>query len=810
MAFPISPTSGTTHGVNSRVWSFNGYAWDRLDLGGTGGGGVGPAGPTGPGGALGNWGSFWSTANQSATAADTAYAIQFNNTDPENSGVSLVDNTKITFAYKGVYNLQFSAQVANAENNQVNEATFWLKKNGTNIPDTAGVVSVDGKHSGITGYALPAWNWMFGISANDYIELYWHTNDTNVSLNAFPAMASPSHPLSPSVIFTAQQVMYTQVGPTGATGPTGPQGNTGPTGPVGDYVAAINGFTGNIGLSAGSGITLTKSGNTYTIAIVGGAGGTGATGATGSTGPTGSTGSGYTAATITNGIFFITPVLNDGTLGTQISLGYIVGPTGSTGPTGPVDAYVRTFNGRTGDIEGVTSINGATGSITNVAFTNNGNTFSVLQFMNAGISASGGITTDTLNIISGFTANGVTGTIGTLVAFTGLSASQLTGVSAALFATSSTNTLDITSTVDGAGLRIAQSADPTASFARIGSIRLGRFSTTPTANVLLYGTVGALNVYNGISNTYSNMLGISTSNLTIGSANVSGATFSGLVKFTVGISAAGASFSGTSPARFYSGITASGATLGSLYVSGGATVANASGIFSLQFNPSIVAFAGGEQTQLKLQVYDLVGPTPFTASLIPNNFINNDTIHTLPSTTGTLLNTNSGVAFIAQGNTFTTRQVMNAGISAQSGMTLSGRFNFYSGICGAGGITLGSQINASVGISAAGVTSDTGYKVTPNAINAQTSSYILTSGDNGKIITMNAGTGITLTVPSGLPVGYTTTVIRLGSGNVGISAALGVSINSFQSQVNIAGQHAAVSLISYSSDVFNLAGGLTG
>jgi hypothetical protein len=195
---------------------------------------------------------------------------------------------------------------------------------------------------------------------------------------------------------------------------------------------------------------------------------------------------------------------------------------------------------------------------------------------------------------------------------------------------------------------------------------------------------------------------------------------------------------------------------------------------------------------LNLQVYDSLGPNAWTATLIPNNSVNSDITHTLPSTTGTLLNTNSGVAFVAQGNTFSVRQVMNAGISASGGMTLFGRFNSYSGV------------------SAAGITSDSGYRVSSGAINTQTSSYVLTGSDNGKIITMNSASGMTLTVPTGLPVGYTTTVIRLGSGNVGVSAATGVTINSFQSQTNIAGQHAAVSLISYSSDVFNLAGGLTG
>lgn len=222
MAFPLYPTTGITHGINDRVWLFNGYAWDRLNTGGTGGAGpVGPTGPAGPGGAYGNWGSFWDTTNQGITSTTIAYPVSFNNIDPSNTGISLVNSSKITFAYSGVYNLQFSAQVANSENNQIHEATFWLKKNGNDISDSAGIVSIPGKHSGITGYALPAWNWMLGLSANDYVQLYWHANDTDVFLHTFPGMASPTHPQSPSVIFTAQQVMYTQLGPTGPTGPAG-------------------------------------------------------------------------------------------------------------------------------------------------------------------------------------------------------------------------------------------------------------------------------------------------------------------------------------------------------------------------------------------------------------------------------------------------------------------------------------------------------------------------------------------------------------------------------------------------------------
>jgi len=95
---------------------------------------------------------------------------------------------------------------------------------------------------------------------------------------------------------------------------------------------------------------------------------TGATGTTGSTGDTGSTGStGDTGAT--------------GSTGSTGSTG-ATGAVGATGATGPVDEFVASFNGATGNIEGVNSFNGLTGAVSTTDLT--------LQVV--GISASGGIT----------------------------------------------------------------------------------------------------------------------------------------------------------------------------------------------------------------------------------------------------------------------------------------------------------------------------------------------------------------------------------------------------------------------------------
>jgi hypothetical protein len=125
------------------------------------------------------------------------------------------------------------------------------------------------------------------------------------------------------------------------------------------------------------------------------------------------------------------------------------------------------------------------------------------------------------------------------------------------------------------------------------------------------------------------------------------------------------------------------------------------------------------------------------------------------------------------------------------------------------GISAG-PINASGATFSGAVVSDGGYRITSSTINAQSgTTYTLLTSDNGKIITMNNGSTITLTVPTGLPIGFNTTVIQLGSGQVGITAA-STTLNSFEGKLKLAGQHAAASIISYTTNVFNVAGGLTG
>ena len=79
--------------------------------------------------------------------------------------------------------------------------------------------------------------------------------------------------------------------------------------------------------------------------------------------------------------------------------------------------------------------------------------------------------------------------------------------------------------------------------------------------------------------------------------------------------------------------------------------------------------------------------------------------------------------------------------------------------------------------------------------------YTLQSSDNGKILTMNNGSAITLTVPAGLPAGFNCTVVQKGAGVVTFTAS-STTINNRQAFTQTKGQYAAATIIMYATDTF--------
>jgi hypothetical protein len=236
-------------------------------------------GPTGPGGILGNYGSFYDMTDQPLASITTAQVVAIGST-AEAQNVSIVAGNEITFANAGTYSLTFSIQISNLANS-VEKAIFWLRTNNVDYPDSATELDLQARKSSTEpNRQVLTVNYVATATAGQQVQIYWSGSSTDLRLESFAAGTSPVSPAVPSIIVTATQVMYQQIGPTGSTGPTGPQGIVGPTGPQGDI-----GPTGPTGSQGDLGPT----GPTGAASTV--AGPTGPAGSTGDIGPTGPTGS---------------------------------------------------------------------------------------------------------------------------------------------------------------------------------------------------------------------------------------------------------------------------------------------------------------------------------------------------------------------------------------------------------------------------------------------------------------------------------------------------------------------------------------
>jgi hypothetical protein len=78
----------------------------------------------------------------------------------------------------------------------------------------------------------------------------------------------------------------------------------------------------------------------------------------------------------------------------------------------------------------------------------------------------------------------------------------------------------------------------------------------------------------------------------------------------------------------------------------------------------------------------------------------------------------------------------------------------------------------------------------------ETTNFIISGNDNGRIIIANSSTQITGTIVSGNTTGFNTSIIQIGAGQVQITGSgLGIRINEFGNQYKTAGIYATVSLL---------------
>jgi hypothetical protein len=179
-------------------------------------------------GSPGYYGSFYDTnATQVAANTTTAYPIKINSTFEAN-GVSIANDgsgnpTRVTFAKAGVYNFQYSIQFTNTDSS-VHNVNVWLRKNDSgvtgDVPDSNSQYAVVGSHGGIAGQLIAAVNFVFTAAANDFFEIMWQPESTQVYIETIPASTTPTTPVAPGIIVTACQQAQIGVGYYGLTSST--------------------------------------------------------------------------------------------------------------------------------------------------------------------------------------------------------------------------------------------------------------------------------------------------------------------------------------------------------------------------------------------------------------------------------------------------------------------------------------------------------------------------------------------------------------------------------------------------------------
>lgn len=112
------------------------------------------------------------------------------------------DKTKVVHDTAGIYNIQFSIQMLTFDGT-IDNVTIWFRKNGVDIPYSAGIATVPAIHGGKPGTAIISWNLVQPMNAGDYIQILFASTTGNTVAATYPPGTAPVHPASPSIILTS-------------------------------------------------------------------------------------------------------------------------------------------------------------------------------------------------------------------------------------------------------------------------------------------------------------------------------------------------------------------------------------------------------------------------------------------------------------------------------------------------------------------------------------------------------------------------------------------------------------------------------
>lgn len=145
------------------------------------------------------YGVFTKTTDQSPAVINTEYLLTFDNTQISNGVIIGTPTSRIVVPESGLYRLDATVQITSGSSSAKN-VWVWFKKNGTSIANSARIVTSDVNN----GYVPIALMEPVSLAANDYIELAFAADSTNVTIDTVAATAFAQG--APAVVLSVTQV----------------------------------------------------------------------------------------------------------------------------------------------------------------------------------------------------------------------------------------------------------------------------------------------------------------------------------------------------------------------------------------------------------------------------------------------------------------------------------------------------------------------------------------------------------------------------------------------------------------------------
>ena len=154
------------------------------------------------------YGSFCDVTDQTGNTG-TPTAVEFGTNIVNTAGVTVANNgssrpTRVTYATAGTYMFAPNLQFRNSDAAD-HDVTIWLRKNGTDITNSATKITVP--KTGDGGNAFFQIVFYETVTASQYLEVMWVPENVSVTLDFTAAAAGPpAIPAIPSTIVVTERI----------------------------------------------------------------------------------------------------------------------------------------------------------------------------------------------------------------------------------------------------------------------------------------------------------------------------------------------------------------------------------------------------------------------------------------------------------------------------------------------------------------------------------------------------------------------------------------------------------------------------